>query len=114
MIIVGNLRRTPREWGPISGINRDIKPVSLPRSTATFSECYLRIPNRIGNRTENLNPQVKQSFIVCSVSHGREMHLGCVSVMWSDCLFVTSAILELLQVCCQLLIFFFIIIIYQH
>lgn len=29
MIIVDNLRTTPREWGPISGINRDIE-VSIP------------------------------------------------------------------------------------
>lgn len=29
MKIAGNLRGTPREWGPISGINRDIK-VSIP------------------------------------------------------------------------------------
>lgn len=40
----------------------------------------------VGNRTENLNPQVKQSFLFCPVSHGREMHLGRVFVMWSDCL----------------------------
>lgn len=36
MIITGNLRGTPREWGAISGINRDIEVSMLPQLNSYF------------------------------------------------------------------------------
>lgn len=88
MIISSNLRGTPQGSG---GYIRDKQYPSPAQQLFSLNVVW---GHWIGNRTEPLNPQVKQSFIVCSVKPGREMHLGCVSAMqrWSDYLLFLSVL----------------------